>query len=267
MLTLNPKSEKAYWRAAQALVEIGKARQAVDCCDRGLEVNPDSKDFPGLESLITRSCTQEKKRRKKEIELALQRAYQVRGLKVRNSSEPPIGTLRPRFHGQEEWFPLGILDHEDEIPLIGPKASTWKAPDPNTLLAFPLLLRYEEHDTRDSVAEFPEHHPIEALFDEIFSGSELNLPRRPWDVNGDYYIRKLIIYAKTHKKRIHKFDRKMTLREIIDQCAKREMGAEEGTERHGLVLDKEGLGLFVFVKGSAAERDWIARVKGEAAAT
>jgi len=267
VLALNTKSEKAYWRAAKALWASDEHFDAIDCCNRGLEVNPKSRDFHDLRRLISKSYEStengkrdraeydEEKRRDKETELALERAYQLRGLKIRNEREPPDGTPSPQFLVHS----TGYKD-ENDIPLIGPQASTWQAPDPRSLLVFPVLLYYEVHDDTDRISNFREDIPIWVYLAANLPGPGSRNPRKTWDVTGEWHTGNLTVYTETQKQRIIKVSRNMTLRNVMEKAAECEKGAEKGTEQDGLELIMNQLSFSVFVKGSTAEREYIAAV-------
>ena len=86
------------------------------------------------------------------------------------------------------------------------------------------------------------------------------IPKKSWDTKGEFTSRNVNVSATTHKQRILKVGRKMELKDIIDQCA---ASSGKGADRDGMVLTDGTLLLYVFAKGSAAERDWLDKMRRE----
>jgi hypothetical protein len=105
VLALSPGAEKACWRAARALFASGKLFDALDICEVGLKINPYSKDFPALKAKIEKGAEplvaerQERERREKETQLALERSFEARGLIIQHEPVPDPFTrfYQPRF--------------------------------------------------------------------------------------------------------------------------------------------------------------------------
>ena len=83
------RSEKAFWRAARALFATEKLTEAIDCCARGLKINPGNEDFATMKAKIEKKKEdkerleaekKERQRRKKGADSALKRAFVARGL-------------------------------------------------------------------------------------------------------------------------------------------------------------------------------------------
>ncbi|KDN53514.1 hypothetical protein K437DRAFT_562 [Tilletiaria anomala UBC 951] len=268
-LALNPTSEKAFYRAARALLATDKVAEALDCCDHALRANPENKDVKELREKVTKRKNEveriqaerkERERRKLETDKALNQAFLARGLWIETSSRPPDNPARPHFD------PDSLSSSSSpSIPLSGPLASSWKAPDAiRTQLIFPVFLLYPQYAQSDLIPEYPEDTPIGLYLDEMFPGpagsSTQPTARQPWDERGEYVSAKLQVYATTRQKRLLKIGRKLSLREIIDQGAK---DPEKGADRDGVML-KDGLvSLIVLPKGSDAEKTWIAKFKQE----
>lgn len=255
MLAVNPESEKAHWRAARALFATGKLVDAATCCDRGLKVSPENRDFSALKSKIEKKQEEEEEeRRARELKLAVRRALEARGVVIDNRPSP-AEVPDPYF--------LGTLS-EENIPLRGPQASTWKAPEPTRTLVFFVGLLYVEHQAMGLVPLCREDQPMEAFLKKSIPGPGSGAPHLSWDTDGRYHIGNVNLYAQTNQKRILKVGKKMTLRRIIDQCAAQ---TNESMERDGFVL-KDGLLLFaVFEKGCAAETECIDRLKADSSRT
>ena len=173
VLALSPGAEKACWRAARALFASGKLFDALDICEVGLKINPYSKDFPALKAKIEKGAEplvaerQERERREKETQLAVERAIQTRKLIIRNTPNPESNCKlhQPNFlheiypsHKKEYLHPIYLVPEQSEaqIPLSGPRASTWQAPDPSRLLVIPVFLVYEGHDEMELIPQLRE---------------------------------------------------------------------------------------------------------------
>jgi small subunit ribosomal protein S7e len=85
-LTINLKSSKAYYRSSLALLALERVDEALDCCDRGLEVDKDNKSILAVrEQTMKVKVEKERKeqerseriRREKELKKQLNVAFQV----------------------------------------------------------------------------------------------------------------------------------------------------------------------------------------------
>lgn len=64
-LQLNPKSSKAYYRSALALLALERVEEALDCCDRCIQFDPDNK---GIISARENATAVKAKIDRKEVE-------------------------------------------------------------------------------------------------------------------------------------------------------------------------------------------------------
>ena len=64
-ISINPKSSKAYYRSALALVALERYDEALDCCDRCLEFDKDNKGVQGVREKATK-LKEEKERKERE---------------------------------------------------------------------------------------------------------------------------------------------------------------------------------------------------------
>ena len=88
VITINPKSAKAYYRSGLALMALERLGEALDCCDRCLEFD---KNNAGVVALRGKASTKKKEKETKERERlerirkeqeeqrALKAAFAVRG--------------------------------------------------------------------------------------------------------------------------------------------------------------------------------------------
>lgn len=85
-LQLNPKSSKAYYRSSLALLALERLEQALDCCDRCLQFDPDNKGVIGVRDRAVAAKAKkdrkeaerlEKIRLEKELKRRMNLAFQV----------------------------------------------------------------------------------------------------------------------------------------------------------------------------------------------
>jgi small subunit ribosomal protein S7e len=119
-------------------------------------------------------------------------------------------------------------------------------------LIIPVFLLYPQHATSDIIPQFVEDTPFSEHLARMFP-PEANRPE--WDKNGEYNCGALVIYAATHRKRLFKVGKKMTLRDVC-------MASKEkaGEAKDGLELLDGRVCLFVVPKGDV-ETNWVAEFK------
>lgn len=85
-LGVDPKSSKAFYRAAKALSALGRFVEAVDCCDHALGLDGGNTEVKKLKEKIVQDGARnekrlqeqkERERRKKELDVAMKRAFVV----------------------------------------------------------------------------------------------------------------------------------------------------------------------------------------------
>ncbi|KAI0693807.1 hypothetical protein BC835DRAFT_1352229 [Cytidiella melzeri] len=230
-LSLNSHSSKAYYRSALALAALERYEECLDCCDRCLAFDTGNSTVATLrKKVLGLKETQGKKRREKEERLRreqqemrqLQAAYKERNLIILKS---PKGTTEnpytPRF------------DPED--------------PDKQTLM-FPTFFLYPQYAITDIISEFIEDTPFVAHISNMFPPQA---PAPEWDKDGEYVDGRLVVYAMTHRRRLLKVGKKMTLREVFKASK-----AKEGEPVDGLELKDDCLTFVVVPKGEI-EQKWI----------
>ena len=77
------------------------------------------------------------------------------------------------------------------------------------------------------------------------------MPAPSWDVKAEYSADRIVIYAMTHRRRLLKVGKKMTLRDVLKASA-----AKEGEPKDGLPLKGGCLSFVVLAKGDV-EKKWI----------
>lgn len=143
-------------------------------------------------------------------------------------------------------------------------ATNWVAPDHvRTPLIFPVFLLYPQHAQSDLISHFHEDTSIGDHLDNMFpSNSPGSSCPIPWDQKGDYCSKNLVVYATTHKKRLLRIGRKLTLREIIDQGAKEPEIPGKLDTRDGIVM-KDGLISLVVLPKGEEDTKWVEKFKKE----
>ncbi|ETS61977.1 hypothetical protein PaG_03528 [Moesziomyces aphidis] len=261
VLAINAKNEKAYYRAAKALIALDRCKDAVDCCDHALGANPDNDAIAALKlKAETRLAAVEKsqaeaKERTRRADLmakAIQQALVVRGLWLETTPRPPDNPTPAHFDPSSA----------PSIPLTGPESSKWTVPDViRTPLVVPVFFMYPQHAQSDFISDFHEDTPLAEYLSTIFPSSSRG--SLPWDKAGEYYDGNLVVYASTRRQRLLKLGRKLTLRHVMDQAYKdAEPGMDKVRDRDGLVMHDGILSLVVVPKGDA-EKQWVDKFKAQ----
>lgn len=232
VITANPKSSKAYYRCASALLKLDRLDDAIDCCKHCLEFDTDNQ---GVQTVLGKAegikATKERKerekeerlRKKKEAEMLLAAAYRERNILVIPNPEGSQNPYSPHF--------------DSEIP---------------TSLVIPVFFLYPQHATSDVITEFHEDTPFAAHIETMFP-PQTSAPE--WDKNGEYMTGNLVVYAMTRRKRLLKVGKKMTLRDVCTAAKEK-----QGDPRDGLEL-KDGCLTFVVVPKGDVETKWVEEFK------
>jgi hypothetical protein len=119
-------------------------------------------------------------------------------------------------------------------------------------LIIPVFFLYPQHATSDAIPEFVEDTPFAAHLSAMFP------PKAPppvWDEKGEYVDGRLVVYAMTHRKRLLKVGKKMTLRDVCSAAK-----GKDGEPRDGLELKDNCLTFAVLPKGEV-EKQWVEEYK------
>ncbi|KAJ8086198.1 HSP70/90 co-chaperone [Marasmius tenuissimus] len=228
-ITINPKSMKAYYRSVQALMELERFEEAIDCCRRSLEIQED-KDTRGLLDKAEKKKA-DKDTKEKEKQERLQREKMIKlGIKQSLQKRNIIVTSKPSAPQPESY------------PHFDPEDPTYQS------LIIPVYLEYPEHGTYDVIPEFVEDTPFSAHLDVMFP-PQGQAPT--WDKKGEYVTGKLVVYASTKRKRLLKVGKNMSLRDVCNAAK-----AKEGDSVDGLELADGHLTFAVVPKGDF-EKQWI----------
>ncbi|KAI9592878.1 hypothetical protein BDF19DRAFT_450452 [Syncephalis fuscata] len=169
-ITLDPKCVKAYYRSAKACRLLEKIKEALDACNRGLEIDPDNatliKEKEAIHSLENSLNEKQKakeardeKSRAAEEQVAL--AIQERG--IRTITRPPIPDNPHKVH-------------------IDPESGH---------LQWPVFFLYPEYKESDFIAAFDEQSTFEDHLNIMFDPTQ---PPAPWDKTGSYRPELLEVY-------------------------------------------------------------------------
>ncbi|KAJ7237229.1 hypothetical protein B0H12DRAFT_1204437 [Mycena haematopus] len=155
-LTLNPKSSKAFYRSALALVALERAEEAFDCCDRfRLRAYQLKSDLEKKEK-----DKQEKVQKAKEAKYKLNIAFRERNLIAIPNTAGSQNPYEPHF------------DPED--------------PTDSTLI-IPVFFLYPQHATSDVITEFVEDTAFAAHLSNMFP------PQAPPPIDGQLVGKKMTL--------------------------------------------------------------------------
>ncbi|KAJ7122775.1 hypothetical protein C8R44DRAFT_704497 [Mycena epipterygia] len=233
-LTLNPKSSKAFYRSAIALVALERAEEALDCCDRCLKFDPENK---GVQAVRARSQQMKSASEKKEKE-RLEKLQQAKEAKYKMNlafRERNLIAIPNKDGSQNPFAPH--FDPED--------------PTDSTLI-IPVFFLYPQHATSDAIPEFVEDTPFATHLSSMFPPQA---PPPTWDAKGEYVDGQLVIYAMTHRKRLLRVGKKMSLRDVCSASK-----GKDGEPRDGLEV-KDGCLTFVVLPKGDVEKKWIDEYK------
>ncbi|KZT12778.1 40S ribosomal protein S7 [Laetiporus sulphureus 93-53] len=231
----NPKSSKAHYRSALALIQLERYDEAIDCCDRCLCFDKDNKDVRTLrerarqEKMIKDKKERERQnrlRREVENKKRLEEAFKERNLVV-----------IPRPDGSSE---------NPYAPTFDPEDTT------GSTLIVPVFFLYPQYATSDVISQFVEDTAFSSHLAAMFPPEA---PPPEWDNNHDYVADRLVVYATTHHERLLKVGKKMTLKGVFNAAR-----AKEGEPVDGLEL-KDGCLTFVVLPKGDVEQKWVEEFK------
>ncbi|KAF8165095.1 40S ribosomal protein S7 [Crassisporium funariophilum] len=229
-LLMNPKCSKAYYRSGLALMSLGRVGDALDCCSRCLSYDVENASMKALQERAMKVKAEadrnererlERIRKEEEAKMKMKIALWERNLVVFNKPGGSISPVAPHF------------DSED------PTGST---------LIMPVFFLYPQYATSDIISEFLEDTTFAAHIETMFPPQS---PSPNWDVKGEYVAGNLVVYAPTHRKRLLKVGKKMSLRDVCNAAK-----AKEGQPRDGLEV-KDGCLSFVVMPKGEVETKWI----------
>ncbi|KAF8211486.1 hypothetical protein K438DRAFT_1569148 [Mycena galopus ATCC 62051] len=233
-LTLNPKSSKAFYRSALALIALERADEALDCCDRCLTFDLDNKG----------------------VQTARLRAQQLKSDLEKKANKK----LEELQKVKEAKYKMNVAFRERNLIAIPNKAGSQNPYEPHfdpddpteSTLIIPVFFLYPQHATSDVITEFAEDTAFAAHLSNMFPPQA---PPPNWDTKGEYVEGKLVIYAMTHRKRLLKVGKKMTLRDVCTAAK-----GKEGEPRDGLEV-KDGCLTFAVLPKGDVEKKWVEEYK------
>ncbi|TQV98821.1 Tetratricopeptide repeat-containing [Cordyceps javanica] len=174
-LRLDPRSVKAYYRAARALLRVDRVGEAGDMCARGLAFDAGNGALRALAADERRATAQRRER-------LLRAALAARGIPTRSTDKPP--------------------EMEDAAVRLVPDPD-----DPRSRLAFPALLLYPVHFETDFIKEFDETQSLEDHLGYVFP--------LPWDREGVYRLPAVSCYVETRDGGLLKMGKKASLLKVL----------------------------------------------------
>ncbi len=248
-LTINPDSSKAYYRSAAALIALERLDEALDCCNRCLLLD---KDNTGIQTFRKKAAELKAFKDQKERD-RLARIQEERAKKQRLQL-----LLWVRFLLFQCFTVLIVCGNQQRniIILNNPNGTSSDVYEPRLdpedpaqeTLLMPVLFLYPQCATSDIIPDFEEDAAFSAHIAKMFPPQ---VPAPEWDQQGEYVDGRLVVYAITHRRRLLKIGKKMTLRDVFKASA-----AKEGEPRDGLEA-KDGCLSFVVLPKGDVEQKWV----------
>ncbi|OBZ76696.1 Hsp70/Hsp90 co-chaperone CNS1 [Grifola frondosa] len=230
-ISINPRSSKAYYRSTLALVALDRLEEALDCCDRCLQFDPDNKD---VQDARVKAADLEDKRDRKE------RERQEKLLKEKHRKQQ----LKKAFSERNL-----IIVSNPEGPSNNPYEPSFDPEDlTNNTLILPVFFLYPQYATSDLISHFVENTAFAAHLSDMFPP---NAAIPEWDKNKEYVNGQLAVYAMTHRKRLLKVGKKTTLEDVCKAAR-----GKDGEPKDGLEL-KDGCLTFVVLPKGEVEQRWV----------
>ena len=235
-------------------MSLGRIDEALDCCNRCLAYDTDNL---GIKVLRERALTvkkdtdrkerdkQERLRREGEDKMKMQIAFRVRffGLPLL------LVSYSVGFFHQER----NLVNLPKPGGSVSPVVPHFDPMDPTgSTLILPVFFLYPQYATSDIISQFVEDTTFRAHLETMFPP---NAPAPEWDLRREYIPENLVTYVPTHRKRLLKVGKGMTLRDVC-KVAK----AKEGQPRDGLEV-KDGCLSFVVMPKGELERKWVEEFK------
>ena len=189
-LRVNSGNVKAFYRSTRALLSLDRISEADDACVRGLALDPENKSLRAVAQDIIKRNAQVAAKKKAELkreqkrrveEVTLKAALKARGIKTRQTAQPP--------------------EMEDARVRLVPDPA-----DPTSTLAFPTVLLYPLALESDFIKEFNETETLGHHLDYI-------LPV-PWD-KVLYTPKRVECYMETITGGLVKVGKNVTLLKIL----------------------------------------------------
>eukprot|EP00842_Homolaphlyctis_polyrhiza_P002085 jgi/Hompol1/2878/HPOL_003054-RA len=200
-IKLNPKNVKAFFRSAAALHKLDRIDEGIDCCQKGLELEPKNSQLQNiLKSLHNRGAELkaiEEKRSKRFSEKAQQVARVKATLAERGYKMVELPKNRKNTRGDDNSSDDDDADEDDGLTPLGfphPLAphQSISLDEATGRLKFPVLFVYPEYSQSDFITDFNEDDAFSDHFQSIFE------TQAPWDTEHAYKPDTLDLFYETH---------------------------------------------------------------------
>jgi len=226
-LALQPKSSKAFYRSAKALVALERYEDAINCCDLCLASDADNTGVKVTRDQALKLKSEKERKEKARMEREKQKQREQRQMDIAFKERNLITVTKP--DGSSNPF----------APKFDPEDTT------QSTLIFPVFFLYPQYATSDVIEQFYEDTTFTAHLENMFPPKA---PRPDWDKKGEYVTGKLVVYAMARSKKLLKIGKKMTLKNLFDAAT-------------DLLEVKDGCLTFAVLPKGVEEEKWIAEYK------
>ncbi|CCA67784.1 related to CNS1-cyclophilin seven suppressor [Serendipita indica DSM 11827] len=235
-LELSNKSLKALYRSALALIALERPEEAIDCCNRALVA--DAQNSSILNALSKAKALKERQEAREKAKQEAAAAAKAREMKIQAAL---------RFNQARSILVLPLAPGQPSLE----HHPTLSNDDPPRL-SVPMLFLYPQYSQSDIISSFHEDTRFTDHLEVMFPPEGT---RPGWDLQGDYVLSNLVLYASTKRKRLLKIGKKTTLADLCNNAA-----AKTGEPVDGLEMVDGHLSVVVLPKGTV-EKDWIDKFK------
>ncbi|EGO01608.1 hypothetical protein SERLA73DRAFT_85379 [Serpula lacrymans var. lacrymans S7.3] len=233
VLKINAHSSKAYFRSSSALLALERVEEALDCCDHCLQFDRDNQGIKGVRERTVKMKEQKERKERERLERIQKEEEEKRRLKAAFDDRNLVSIINPQ----------------------GPSDNPYKPhfePLNNSELIFPVFFLYPQYATSDVISHFAENTHFSAHLILMFPPGA---PAPEWDKKGEYVVSDLVVYAMTHRKRLLKIGKRMTLRDVCNATKEKDGDAKDGLEI------KDGCLTFVVLVKGDVEKNWVDEFK------
>ena len=194
-ITLNPKNVKAYFRSAKALLSLERVEECLDCCEKGLALDPSNIAFCDIA--------------KKAVTVGerLTELARLAAIKEKGKSEEAQkfnDALMKRNYKMKTLNPDDEAEREDISSIQHPEADLYRIHlDTDGELGFPVIFLYPEFNQSDVISSFREQDTFYSHFELMFEIAA------PWDQNHIYQPQNLDWYFETYASKYDKKGREL----------------------------------------------------------
>ncbi|CAG8548718.1 16366_t:CDS:2 [Dentiscutata heterogama] len=225
-IKLNPQNIKAFYCSAKALYALDKIDQALDCCEHGIEIEPNNLALQQLKETCIKQkeildqkakIKEERERKEREKKKALEKAIKMRNIKMETTPNTPIS-------------PHSVhLDTETQQ------------------LIWPVFFLYPEHKESDFIEAFNEGNTFLDHLEVIFEQPA------PWDIEHKYTPNNIQIYyeytlstGNEEKQKLIRIGKNCILKEVLS---------------HPKYVVKNGIPSFIILQQGKFQEEFLAKYK------